>query len=347
MKGTIRATVKYGGFPQKEKRFVAGTPKRIIKSWKARTLALMMKRSPQPERTAKTGTLAQDAVRYYPLVKHLTSWRSRRGSIRAWLPLLGERLRHTITREDILRVRGEWCAKGVAPKTINNRLSALRDLYRKLDGDDAPTPCDGIKPLTSVKVPPQIVPPELVNRVLATLEARAEPTYRKGRPCKYALRDRAWLMVLASTGKRPVEVERAQPADVDLRRRVWVARDAKGGFSPGCYLNDEMIAAWEAFVAADAWGKRPDHFERRLRDAGWPAGVKPYNLRHSTWIEASERGIDLADIQAGAGHRRIETTRRHYVPVLNSRMQKMSERLEGRFGWQPRLAPLENITKTG
>jgi len=79
----------------------------------------------------------------------------------------------------------------------------------------------------------------------------------------------------------------------------------------------------------------PAHFPRRLRDAGWPDGVRPYNLRHSTWIEASERGADLADIQAGAGHRSMTTTRRHYVPVLASRMQRLSERLNGRFGWQP------------
>ena len=333
MKGTIRATVKYGGFPQKEKRFVAGTPKRIINAWKTFELAKMMKRSPQPEREAHTGTLAKDAERYYPLIKTLADWVTRRSEIRAWLRELGDRPRHVITKADVLRVRGQWKEAGLAAKTINNRVTALRDLYKKLDGDDALTPCDGIKPLVPARVPIQTVTPELVQTVAWRLAASS---------AKHAARDRARLMVLASTGKRPVEVERALPGDVDILRRVWLTRDAKGGFSPGCYLNDDMVAAWQAFIDADAWGPFPDHFPRRLRDAGWPAGLRPYNLRHSTWIEASERGADLADIQAGAGHKHMSTTRLHYVPVLNSRMQRLSERLEGRFGWGPKIVRKES-----
>lgn len=338
MKGTIRATVKYGAFRQKEKRFVKGTPARVIKAWKTMILARMMKRSPQPERNASAGTLAKDAERYYPLVRHLAMWRTRRGEVRHWIRLLGDRPRHIIAREDVLRVRGIWVDVGWTPKSINNRVTALRNLYHVLDGDDAPTPCDGVKPLTPVKVPPQPIHPALVTQIADRLAAS---------PRKHAKADRARLMVLATTGKRPVEIERAQPWDVDLVRRVWLTRDAKGGFSPGCFLNDEMLAAWEAFIAADAWGRFPGHFPRRLRDAGWPEGLKPYNLRHSTWIEASERGVDLADIQAGAGHKNMATTRRHYVPVLHSRMQKMSEVLDGRFGWRPRLAPSDWPKKTG
>jgi integrase len=65
-----------------------------------------------------------------------------------------------------------------------------------------------------------------------------------------------------------------------------------------------------------------------------PAGVRFYQARHTTWITASERGIDLHDIAAGAGHTDPRMTRRMYVPVLNSRLQQMSERIDGRFdGW--------------
>lgn len=333
MRGTIRATVKVAGI-QRERRFVTGTPARVIRSWKADTEAKLRKRFPVSSlpKAERAGTFAADVDRYLPLVKHLAAWKNRRAEIRHWLRHFGDRYRHTVTREDVLRVRGIWRTEGRAAKTINNRVTALRNLYRVLDGDDMPTPCDGVKPLTPVRVPPQVIRPALVQLVTEALERS---------PRKHAAQDRARLMVLATTGKRPVEVERAQPGDVDLRRRVWLTRDAKGGFSPGCYLNDDMLAAWEAFIAADAWGKFPDHFQRRLRDAGWPPGVKPYNLRHSTWIEASERGNDLADIQAGAGHRNISTTRLHYVPVLNSRMQRLSESLNGRFGWRPRLADSE------
>lgn len=324
MRGTIRATVKVAGF-QKERRFVPGTPARVIKAWKADMESKLRKRHPQPERGAKSATLAADAERYYPLIKHLADWVSRRSEIRAWLRTsLGAMHRHMITASDVQRVRGVWVQDGRAAKTINNRVTALRDLYHQLDGPDAPTPCDSIQPLKPTKVPIQSITADVVNRVVANLAASE---------AMHAKQDRARLMVLATTGKRPCEVERAEPGDVDISRRVWITRDAKHGFSPGIYLNDEMLIAWQAFIDAKAWGQFPDHFPRRLRIAGWPEGVRVYNLRHTVWIAASERGADLADIQAGAGHKHMSTTRLHYVPVLNTRMQRMSESLNGRFGW--------------
>jgi integrase len=352
MKGGIRATVKVAGF-QRERRFNAGTPSRVVKAWKAHVRNVLTKRHsaatdrPKPK---DRGTLRADAERYYPLIKHHADWVSRRSEIRAWLASrVGTQPRHVITKNDLMTIRGEWVQSGIAPKTINNRVTALRDLYRKLDGDDEPTPCDGIPPLHRAKTPPQIVPADVVNAVidrLLVLATLAQPgTYQRGRPAIHARQDRARLMVLATTGKRPCEVARALPADVDMLRRVWAVRDAKGGWSEGVYLNDEMRMAWAAFIEAEAWGAFPVHFEKRLQRAGWPRGVRIYNVRHSTWIEASERGADLSDIQAGAGHRNIRTTREHYVPVLHSRMQRLSELLEGRFGWRTRLAPLSDDGK--
>lgn len=334
MKG-LRYTVKVNGV-QHECRFALGTPKRVIEGWKIRERAKLLKRFPVSSlpRDGKAGTFAADVDRYLPLVRHLADWVTRRAEIRHWLQYFGSRHRHTITQEDILRVRGMWVDHGRAAKTINNRVSALRDLFHKLDGD-APTPCDGIKPLTPARIPIVVVDPAMVNGVLQILADRAQATGAKGRPVKHAAQDRARLMVLASTGKRPCEVGRAQRQDVDYARRVWGVRDAKGGWSEGMYLNNEMLAAWLEFDRVDAWGPIPDHFERRLHDAGWPEGLRPYALRHSTWITASERGADLSDVQAGAGHRNIRTTREHYVPVLSSRMQRLSLLLEGRFGWVP------------
>lgn len=348
MKRTIRATVKVAGI-QRERRFAAGTKARIVAAWKRDTESRLRKRYPvtSSPRTGRSGQLAADVDRYLSLVKHLADWKTRRAEIRHWLSFIGHKYRHTVTREDVLRARGVWKEQGIRHKTINNRVTALRDLYRKLDGDDAITPCDGVKPMPPQKVPPKVIDADLVNRVCERLRQRATQTDTRGRPVPHAMQDRARLMVLATTGKRPCEIERATPDDVDIARRVWLTRDAKGGYSPGVYLNDEMLIAWQAFIDAEAWGKFPDHFPRRLRDAGWPKGVKPYNLRHTTWIAASEAGADLADIQAGAGHKRISTTRLHYVPVLNSRMQRLSEMLDGRFGWQRPLAGPENKGHNG
>jgi integrase len=336
MKGTIRATVKVGQI-QRERRFVPSTPPRVIKAWKADTESKLRKRYPAAsDRTAKAGTLKADAPRYLGMVRHLADWVTRRSEIRAWFPHLSDRARHTITREDVMRIRGAWKAAGIANRTCNNRVSALRDLFRKLDGDETPTPCDHVPFLKPPRTPIDRVSPETVNAVLENLWQRGRFTdARRGRPVNHALADRARLMVLASTGRRPCEVERTLPNDVNMQARVWGVRDAKGGWTSGIYLNDEMLIAWQAFIDAEAWGPIPGHFARRLREAGWPKGVRPYNLRHSLWIAASELGADLADIQAGAGHKHIATTRGSYVPVLASRMQKLSELTSGHFRWHP------------
>lgn len=335
MKGTIRATVKVAGI-QREHRYVPGTPARVIKKWKAETEAALRKKYPAAsDRKAKGGTLKADAPRYLGMVRHLADWVSRRSEIRAWFPHVGDCGRGTIKREDVLRIRGIWKSAGAANRTINNRVSALRDLFHKLDGDESPTPCDHVPFLKPPRTPIRRVLPETVNTVLENLwqKSRERVTPQRGRQACHALADRARLMVLASSGRRPCEVERAQPDDVNITARVWGIRDAKGGWTAGIYLNDEMLIAWQAFIDAEAWGPFPGHFARRLRDAGWPKGLRVYNTRHSAWIAASELGADLSDIQAGAGHRHIGTTREHYVPVLNSRMQKLSELIDGRFGW--------------
>lgn len=352
MKGTVRATVKVSWVDgrgerrvlQRERRYTTITPKRVIADWKAGMRAQLEKRVPAAsDRAVVLGTLKADAFRYYPLIRHLADWVTRRSEIRAWIARIGDRYRSEITREDILRIRGEWKTEGRAHRTINNRVSALKDLYRKLDGDDAPTPCDHVPMLPPPRTPIQRISPELINTVLANLLTRGTEPGAKGRPCQHALQDRARLMVLASTGKRPCEVERTQPMDVNIEQRVWGVRDAKGGWSEGVYLNEEMLLAWETFFAVKAFGTFPPHFARRLQQAGWPPDVRVYNARHSTWIAASERGADLSDVQAGAGHRHIRTTREHYVPVLNSRMQRLSELIDHRFGWVPASAPATTV----
>lgn len=176
---------------------------------------------------------------------------------------------------------------------------------------------------------------------LAVILAPCEPWGGTSRPC---------FMVRASTGKRPSEIMRAQPSDVDLARREWRVRDGKGGWGEGLYLNADMLAAWRTFADADAWGYFDTSAHARLlQSAGWPADVRPYELRHSTGIALTDAGIDLADISAFLGHSDLRTTRRTYVPIRQARMQRASEVLDGRFGWDavPATVPANELEKVG
>jgi len=273
------------------------------------------------------GTLRAAVPAYLTLMKHLASWDDREDHLNAWVALIGDLPRHRITSADVLRARIRWLKEGLSPKTINHRVGTLRHLYHRLDGKRAPTPCDEVDPLPVPKTP--------IQRVSETLMLKVDRELQRREAAKILpdAKTRARYRVLITTGRRHSEVMRAQPADVDLERRVWVVRDAKGGWSPGLYLNDDMLAAWRLFVEANAWGPFSHaSFTDSLRSAGWPKDIRVYAARHATWIAASERGADLADIAVGAGHTDIRTTRKAYVPVLRSRMQQLGERLDGRFG---------------
>ena len=311
---------------RKEKRFRLDTPIDVIQAWQDRERERLSYcgRAMKPER----GTLAADVDRYLDQVRHLAGWVSLRSELRAWVALFPQTNRYRLTAAEVRQARSTWLDAGLQPKTINNRVAALARLFHQLDGRRAPTPCDDVTPLRVHKTPARVI----TNAIVTAVYDRLLEFEQSGR--LRTAKARARFMVIASTGKRPSELMRAQPDDVDLGRRVWIVRDGKGGFSPGVYLNDEMLVAWMIFAQADAWGPfREGSWVRTLRAAGWPAGVRPYQLRHTIGLRMSEGGADLADIQQHLGHKRIETTRRHYVPVLGSRLQRVSELLDGRFGW--------------
>lgn len=291
---------------------------------------------------AERGTLRAAVPAYLRLVAHLASVDDLEDHLNAWVKEIGDVQRHRITARDVLGLRNQWLAEGKAPKTINNRVGTLRNLYRRLDGKRARTPCDDVDPLPVPKTPIQRVSDELILAVDRKLQEHEQ---------RNQLRDaktRARFRVFVSTGKRPCEIMRALPGDVNLEARVWVPRDAKGGFCPGVYLNDDQLAAWTLFVEADAWGQfNHAAFARTLRSAGWPADVRVYQARHTFGMTLSEAGIDLADVGAVMGHKAgSRVTRERYVPVLNSRLQRAAERVDGRFhGWPvvPPPAPAKKI----
>lgn len=292
------------------------------------------------------GTLAADAKRYLRLIQHLESWRDRETHLRAWVALFGRTYRHRLTSADVLTARVKWLAQKpkLSPKTINHRCDTLRNLYHRLDGNSAQTPCDEVSHLHVPKTPIERVS----EAVILAVDAKLQEGEAKGH-----LRDaktRARFRVLVSTGKRPSEVMRAQPSDVNIEARVWVPRDGKGGFSPGAYLNADQLAAWKLFIEADAWGPyNHGNFGRVIRTAGWPKHVRPYNARHSMWIAARERGVPLEDVADGAGHKDTRLTKRFYTGVLNGPLQVMSERMDGRFqGWPvvPNPDPAYNHKRT-
>lgn len=321
--GGFEVRVTVGGVTYSD-RFPLGTSRAALtNAWKDLKAKGQTATPPVPR-----GTLSADARRYLALIRHLVSCRNRKAHLDHWCALYGRLHRGHLTSRHVIEARNRWLEAKIAPKTINHRVATLAHLFRLLDGKRLPTPCDDVAPLHVPKTPIQRVPDAVILKVDQQLQ-RHEADHRYP---LWTAKTRARFRVLVSTGRRPSEIMRAQSGDVDLEARVWVVRDGKGGWSPGLYLNDDMLAAWQLFKDAGAWGPyRTDYFAKTIRAAGWPADVRPYQARHTTWITASERGVDLEDIAIGAGQKDTRTTRKHYVPVLHSRMQRLSHALAGRF----------------
>lgn len=318
---------------QREIRFPPQTP---IKELRAEVVARLALSSASGIPKTEKGSLDDGINRWQAQEQTLASWKERRAELRAWSRAVVHRTRvgtlrlKAITPEIARTVLSQWTRAGVAPKTIRNRRWSLQHLYHVLFGPRCVTPVDDIPPPPKTKTIPIPIEPDHVLAVLETLKAREAAGLIRD------AKTRARFMVRASTGKRPSEIMRAKPGDVHLGRREWRVRDGKGGWSEGLYLNDEMLAAWQLFIEADAWGAfDTSAMARTLRSAGWREGVRPYELRHSVGIALSDAGVDLADIAGMLGHTDLRTTRQTYVPIRQARMQRASEMLNGRFkGWK-------------
>lgn len=331
------ALVVFAGGRQVEHRVPPGES---LPALKRRRAALALELRAQAPTPTPRGTFEADVRRYLELVPHLVGFDSRRAELRAWAALYGTRPRHTLTRQDVLHARATWTAAKVAPKTINNRVTALRAMYHLLDGDEAITPADRVRQLPVALPPPVAVDAAIIGKVYAQLQAfEADGRLRDGKT-------RARFRLMAETGRRPSEIMRAEPADIDRHRGVWLVRDGKGGFTPGgVYLTPSIRAAVDEFIAADAWGEyNTGSFAQVLRAAGWPADIRPYNLRHSVGMALADAGADHVDIAAALGHKDLSTTRRHYVGIRASRTRAALERIAGRIAYAD-MAPRHGTRK--
>ncbi len=305
---------------RKEKRFPLSTSLKDIKAWRNRMRVKLETLHPSRRAGAiGAGTFSADVRRYLKTLA-IASWASRRSELRAWEKRIGPLRRSKVTEEHVKAALKAWADGMIPPKTVHNRLKALSALYRTLDGKEAWLPSATVQKPAIPKTQPREVPIETllaVERKLRTGDPKTHGRY----------------MVAVATGCRPVHLKRATPKDVDLERRIWFAHAAKGGNPIALPLNDDMLAAWQAFIAADAWGDfKSEEYAKQLRAAGWPEDVRPYTAKHSFGIALGEAGVDMRVIADWFGQTKTDTAR-IYVPVLASRLKDASERMNGRLGW--------------
>lgn len=318
-----------------EARFPPNTPLDRLIRWRKTRIGQEQELAPRDCR----GSLARDVVQYLKRLKGQPCYKSEKSHLRAWLIRWPRIYRWSISREQIELAIADWRTAGYAARTIRHRCRALEALFHRLDGPRAATPVDDV--ILPTKPQPRPVSVADIDIAHVAQELVKHEVLKRLRTAK----TRARFLVLATHAQRPAELQRARREDLDLSRRLWAVRGAKGSYNLMVPLNDEQAAAWTLFVAAHAWGAYDTRsFVRTLQRCGWPKGIRPYNLRHSTGFALSARGVDLGDIQALFAHTSPETTRRFYVPGQLERLTEATKKLEGRFGITAFMKPVPRST---
>jgi integrase/recombinase XerC len=214
-------------------------------------------------------------------------------------------------------------AKGLGPRSIQRRLSALRSFYAFLQRERL---C-GHNPATDVRAPkaprrlPRTVDADLMQRVLES------PVPGDGGNAALARRDAAIMELLYSSGLRLAELAGLNLAALDLKDRT-VTVTGKGGKTrivPVGAKAVEAVRTWlrertqlatpgeqALFVGRNGGRLGARAIQLRLADfarrAGLPVQLHPHLFRHSFASHLLESSHDLRGVQELLGHANLSTT---------------------------------------
>lgn len=227
-------------------------------------------------------------------------------------------------------------AAGLAPRSIQRRLSAVRSFFdfllreaqiRRTGGAEAAAVAADIAGLMSNPAR-DVRAPKAARRLPETLDAdQMARLLALPEDSTAALRDRAIMELLYSSGLRLAEICGLDLCHVDLKDRTVRVR-GKGGKErvvPVGRMAIEVLERWKAvrlqWAGADEQalfvgrsGRRLGHrmIEKRVgywaRRQGLPQHVYPHLFRHSFASHLLESGAELRGVQELLGHADISTT---------------------------------------
>jgi integrase/recombinase XerC len=204
---------------------------------------------------------------------------------------------------------------GLAPGSLRDMLSAYRSFYRYLarEGEASVNPALGVRSPKSPRKLPQVLD---VDEVSALLDFPADDPE--------AVRDRALLELLYSSGLRVSELTDLRWRDLDLdeglvrvtgkgrkTRIVPVGRQARAALAALRELDqlqgDDPLVRGRLGKPLTPNGVRT-RLKRRAKDQGVWKRVYPHLLRHSCASHVLESSGDLRAVQELLGHADIGTT---------------------------------------
>ncbi len=207
--------------------------------------------------------------------------------------------------------------EGLTAASVSRNIASIRAflLYLLKHGRINGDPSERLKPPKVIKKSPQIIPTELIDRLLK------QPNVKTGK----GLRDKAMLELMYATGMKVTELITLRLSDINLTGRYLSCGDRKERNIPFGKTAKNALQDYLA-VRDTAFNKKNNDIlflnssgEQLTRQGFWKilkayakeVGIQEINpniIRHSFAAHLIDNGADLVSVQEFLGHSDISTT---------------------------------------
>jgi integrase/recombinase XerC len=234
----------------------------------------------------------------------------------------------SITADDIRSFLAD-SMKSLSRATVQRRLSAIKAFfrYREASGIAGSSPARTIRSPKSERRLPAVLSPADVRRLIEADPPAISPS---------ALRDRAMMETLYSSGLRVSELVGLDWRDIDADSGTVTVRAGKGNKDRVVPIGDPALDAIDAWRRAmpSAWEPKSPVFlnmrgtrlttrsvekiiAARIIRARLQSSITPHGLRHCFATHMLGNGADLRSIQEMLGHVSLSTTQRYTHVSVN------------------------------
>jgi len=196
---------------------------------------------------------------------------------------------------------------GIQPSSLNTTLRKVQSFLRHVKNEGIPI-CETMLEVRPMKTG-QSLPRDLtVSQVRSLLQVAATPL------------DRAWIMLMLTSGLRTCEVRSLCWRDIDLQSQTIRIHESKGLQSRMVFLSPQTVQALKSLPRNSdcvftyrGLPLNSRYCLSRLGTMGRRYGfhITPHQLRHTCASMLLNAGMSILGVQRILGHRYVETTLRY------------------------------------